>query len=235
MPVALLGLALLAQTPDRSGEAALRAVFATYGKLAKFEASIAKSSRDRKEDALLPTLSFMLAYDSPTRFRLEQSEYWGGGTTYVQDGTTLKLVSADGGPTRLRNAGKSLMTSFGSLAPGGGSFSLLFLFLEGPRAFDKLVAADSSITRRGNWISLKTKDFGEMSLHLDGKLIVGIEFDNKALRMASYRFTPMFGDPPEDPLEVEAISYRFVDGFPRHTFDTSVRPGEPVIDERKKG
>lgn len=212
----------------------MRSVLEHYGKLRKFEASISKAARDRRGDAMIPTLSIMLSYDSKDRFRVEQSEYWGSGNTYTSDGKTLRIVSADGAPTVLRNAGPSLIRSHPMLAPRGGAFAVLFLLLEGPSAYDKLVAPDAPVKFIGRRIDFKSKDYGSMSLTLDGKLVTSIQFDNKPNRDANYRFLPIFNEKPEDPMEVETIAYSFVSGFPKHTFDTSVSKRETVVDERKK-
>lgn len=232
MSPAFLFCSLLAQTADRSGEATLRSVLANYGKLRRCQISISKAARDQKGDAMAPTTSSLLSYESPTRWRLDQGDYWGGGSVFTQDGKNLKIVFLDAGSIELRKAGPSLMRSNGALAPGGGSFAILFLLLEGSPAFDKLVAPGGEVSLKGNTLSVKTKDFGSMTLRLDGKLVTEIEFDNKPLRMAAYRFIPQFGAMPEDPLEVEAISYRPVSKFPKGTFDTKTKKGENVSDER---
>jgi hypothetical protein len=233
MPLlAFAAFALL--SPPQSGEAVLRSVFEHYGKMRKFEAGISKAARDRRGETMGPTISLLLSYDSKQRFRVEQSEYWGGGNTFTSDGKTLRVVSADGGPTTLRNAGPSLMQSHPMLAPRGGAFAVLFLLLEGPSAYDKLVAPDGSVKLNGRRIDFKSKDYGSMSMTLDGKLITDIQFDNKPNRDANYRFLPMFSEKPEDPMEVEVITYEFVNRFARNRFDTSVTKGEFVVDERKK-
>lgn len=228
-------LPLLLPAPPQSGEQALRSVLEHYGKLRRFEAGISKAARDRRGDAMVPTLSVMLSYESPQKFRVDQSEYWGGGSSYTSDGKVLRIVSADGAPTVLRNAGASLVKSHSALGPRGGAFAILFLLLEGPSAYDKLVSPDEEVKLNGRRLDFKSKDFGSMALTLDGKLVTLIEFDNKPNREANYRFLPMFSEKPEDPMEVESIEYRFVDRFARKTFDTSTQKGEAVVDERKKG
>lgn len=180
-----------------------------------------------------PGLSGMISYASPTRFRYEHSEYWGGGSTYVSDGKTLKFMSVDGAPTRLRNSGATLMSSHPSFSPGSGSFAMVLLLLEGPAIYNRLVAANTPVSLDGRRITFKSKDFGQVTIYLENGLASEIEFDNKPNRMAAYRLTPMFGDPPEDPMEVEALSYGFGVRFPSRTFDTSVKKGESFIDDRK--
>ncbi len=233
MPVATLAFLCLLQPQLSTGEAALRSMLKHYGALRNVQISVSKSARDRKGDPLVPGLSGLIAYATPTRFRYEHSEYWGGGTVYVSDGNTLKIMSVDGGPTRLRKSGATLMKSHPSLGPGAGSFAMVLLLMEGPSVYDRLVVANTPVTLQGRRIEFKSKDFGMVTIFVDNGLASEIQFDNKPNRMATYRLTPMFGDPPEDPLEFEALSYSFDQRFPNRTFDTSVKKGEDVIDERK--
>lgn len=231
MPLVSLALALVACS-DQSGEAVLREVLARSGRLHSFQASVSKSARDRKSDAFYPTSSYMVAFESPRRFRIDQAEMWGDCTSWIQDGKTLKVVTANGGPARLRNPVTSPL-ALG--APGSGSFTIFFLLLEGPAAYDKLVAPGSAVSHRGNWLQFKSKDFGNVSMRLGDGLVREIEFDNRELRLAQYRFFPMWSEKPEEPMEIESITVEHVSAFARGTFDTSIRKGEEVLDERKKG
>jgi hypothetical protein len=230
MPTFLLALGAALHT---DGDVALRSMLARYGKLRNVEISISKSGRDRRSDAFSPGISGLIAYQSPNRFRYEQSEYWGGGYSYISDGSTLKVMPADYGSIRLRKTGATIMSSHPALSPGSGSFAMVLLFLEGPAAYDKLVAAKTPVTVAGQRLEFKSKDFGKVTIFLAEGLASEILFDNKPNRMASYRMVPMFGDPPEDPMEVEALSYRLGVRFPSRTFDTSVKKGDDFIDERK--
>jgi hypothetical protein len=216
MPFALLALAGLVQAP--SGEEILHKVFERYVKMKGFEAVISKMARDRSEDPLTPAITTVFSYESPQRWRIDYADYWGGGAVYVRNGKQLKIVSADSGDPQVVEAGPSLMRSNPNLGPGGAAFSVIYLLMEGPAAYDRLVAPKAPVKVQGNWLSFQTKDLGNMTLHLMDGLVDRVEFDNRASRMAAYMWFPMFSEKPETPLEVESISYKLPAKFTKGLF-----------------
>lgn len=229
----LFPLAISALTPT-SGEAMLDALFQRYEKLKNVEVSISKCARDAKDQALVPGFEILLRYVSPTRFRVDAAEYWGGGGRYVCDGKTFLFESADGwAPAQLRNAAP-LMEAHPDLNLRGSASSYLYAFMKGREMKSRLLVPGSPIASGRNWIRFATKEAGTMTLTLSNGWISEIAFDNRPGRLATYVMLPMWYEKPDDPLEIEAITYRFNARFPRSLFDTRPPKGG-VQDLRKKG
>lgn len=226
---------LLMQASAGSGEAILDQLLDRYHKLRNVEISISKAGRARKGEALEASIEMILRYVDPKKFHLDVAEYWGGGSRYVSDGVTLLSESVDGGrPIQLRNAAP-LIDSHPELNLHAGNSSVIFAFLKGREMRSKLVAPNIPISAGRNWIRFASKDFGMMTLTLTDGWIHEIAYDNLPGRMASYVMTPMWNEKPEDPLEIESVTYRFGAKFAKSWFDTKPKPGLPVEDLRKKG
>jgi len=224
-------LAIAAQ--NASGEALLDQLFAKYEKLRNVEVSVSKAGRIRKGDALEAATEMLLRYVEPKKFQLDISEYWGGGSRYVSDGVTL-LTEAIDGPIILKHAAP-LIDADPGLALHNGNSCVIFAFLKGRSMKSKLLVPNAPITSGKNWLQFQTKDFGIMTLTLTEGWITQVAFDNRPGRLANYVMFPMFGDKPEDPLEIEAYSYRFGARFAKSWFDTRPPKGMPFEDQRKKG
>lgn len=220
-------------TQNASGEALLDQLFVRYEKLRNVEISVSKAGRIRKGEALEAATEMILRYADPKKFQLDVSEYWGGGSRYVSDGTTLLTETIDG-PIVLKNAG-TLIDADPGLALHNGNSCVIFAFLKGPSMKSKMVVPNAPIQSGKNWIQFQTKDFGVMTLTLSDGWINQISFDNKPGRMANYLLFPMFGDKPEDPMEIEAYSYRFGVKFAKSWFDARPPKGMAFQDQRKKG
>ncbi len=222
---------LLTTLPTPRAE--LEALFDRYGKLRNAEISISKSARLRKHEAQEADNEIVLAYADQRRFRVTAGSYWGGGGYYISDGKTLLAENLDGGPAQLRKAAP-LMQAHSDLALRAGNSSLIFLFLEGRAAMPRLIAEATEVRGGRNWLQFTSRGMGNMTITLRDGWIQQIGYDNRPERMASYLMFPMWYERPDDPMQIEAFSYRFGVRFPRGTFDV-VSPSRRSSDGRMSG
>lgn len=220
---------------DRSGEADFLQMLDGCAKLRNVQIEVSLSTRDRNQDALVPSTDWMILYEKPNTFCVRLGEYWASAMgSFTSDGRTLKV---DTDFTELRKAPADI-GGVNEFAKGAQYFNLLFAFMRG-RSAQSLVAESGDIAKTIYGIRLQTREFGIVEISLlrrEGLLLpTVIDVKNLAGRMATYRMLPMFGDRPESPLERYAIGYKFVDGFPKGAFDTRVPKGTPFNDTRKGG
>src|SRR5947209_1005892 len=81
--------------PNRSGEPALRQLMATMSSLKGAKITDFISRRMRDEDALQPETTNTIWFQTTSRFRILQSDVFGGGRLYVSDGKTLLVDTLD--------------------------------------------------------------------------------------------------------------------------------------------
>ncbi|MCC7434123.1 MAG: hypothetical protein IT363_05510 [Methanoregulaceae archaeon] len=225
----MIAFALLAVPPQIE----LDDLFDRYAKLRNVEISISRSRRLAKHEAQEAGSELVVRYAGQRRFRVDSAEYWGDGTTLVSDGKTLLVVSGGDGRVSLRNTAE-LLDAHPSLNPPGPSSAILFLFMKGRDSYKRLVADEPHFESGRNWIRFATKSLGVMTLTLRDGWIQEIAYDNRPGSLASYVMFPMWYERPQDPMEIEAITYLFAQRFPARTFDATPPKGVDVEDLRKK-
>lgn len=225
----MIALALLATAPDIQ----LKDLFDRYGRLRSAEFSISRSRRLAKHEAQEAGTELLVRYADPRRFRVDSADYWGDSSTFVSDGRSLLVFSGGSDQATLRNTG-DLLDAHPSLNLQGGASAILFLFLKGREAYPRLVAEEPKFESGRNWIRFATKSLGVMTLTLRDGWIQEIAFDNRPGAVASYLMFPMWYERPQDPMEIESVTYRFNVRFPGWMFATTPPKGLSVDDQRKK-
>lgn len=231
--------------PDRSGEPVLRQLLDHAGKLRHCTIVINKSNKSRDEDPAYPGQTVTLWYDSPTRFRSIAAGTWGDQVLTVRnDNILLADYLDDSQPASRRNVGgNSIYDTSADLAFEGQSSAAIFYFLNGLAAFDSLVAADGSITiskdKASETVRFKTKGHGTMYVTFDpadkNMAISRIAYDDLEVAMKFYEQNKEFVDKPDQPMNIEEMSYTFNAHFPKWAFDTTPAKGHMVDDKTKKG
>lgn len=243
----LVPLVAVAQepTPDRSGEAALKKLLTRYGELKGIDVEIRQSTREAANEPMYTDRAIRVRFDEGVRFRVDMTEMWGETLLVISDGTTVARDSLyEGAPVRLSDAQDTMIGCEAELAPGKGSGSILFLLLEGPNAWDKLVSEKGSVTdkpfgRKLRVIQFTSKLVGGVSLFYDPTdrlgLVTRIEYDDKQNKVNQARSMPQWFDMPQDPLVRQDLTYFAVaTKLPHGLFVTAQDKGRAVQDERKK-
>jgi len=233
------------QTPatvDRSGEPALRKVLADMGSLRGVRVELYKTGHVRKEQVMAPQQTTSIWYEGPTRFRILEMAPFGDGKLFVSDGQSLLMDTLDDTEdVTLENAGKNIYSGDPDLSLKGNSSAVFFYLLDGPSAFDKLVAPNSEIVSGVSsepWVKFKSADVGAVTVFYaqkNGKSLVDrIEYDNAPKYEARVRAGSR-ALRPDGSLVVEEISYVSPGGrFSPSLFSTTPAKNRTVKDQRKK-
>lgn len=226
-------------TPDRTGEAQLKALIQGMSKLNSIHLMITVESRTSLSDAFYYGRTFDLNWGLGGRFRIGISDYWGDARSYVSDGRTLMKDSLDSQEgVELRDFDRTAMDSSEELAARGAYALATIYLLSGESGLAKLAPPESTITFKDGVIHLSESPFGNMAIHTElhrGMLrATKIEYDNWPWKESMYEQYPEWWDPPlEGTLDVETLTW-LSSGSKRDTFRVNPPKGMRVNDLRTK-
>lgn len=228
-------LALIALTS--SHEQQLNELFEIVGRAKTITATISRSAASGRSGVLYENGNVYLEFSRPNHFRVEQMTMWGEGPDYICDGKTFAVNDLNGTFT-LKPAAKTFWEADGTFGPGGGTYSLVNLLIEGPSALPKVMkkGAKGGVSAHGFWF--ENPEGGKVEITVEEKsssfIRLVVDTRNMAQKMAQYVALPIWNERPEDALDRQAITISLNPRISARRFNTTPPNGMNVNDERPK-
>jgi hypothetical protein len=235
--LAILGAQAKAAVPpvDRSGEPAMRELFAKLATFKKFHAIVRRTTRNRSDE--YPEGDIEIWRDGE-KFRVEYFDMWGDSLLLISDGKVL-LEDSGYDPVLIRKSPKTWIAAYSGFEPRGGVSSPLHGWLDGPAVLektdkDKPMKLDAA-TGEIKWA---TSSFGDLSvskpLESGTSYRFTIGFNNLPYQTEMHLLAPEWYDSPSsDVWWIHRVEFDLKPSFRKDFFSPKPSPGRAVNDMTK--